>query len=103
MSAPLVGTVVGDRFVLEELTGSGGMGEVYRARDRESGERVAVKMLHAGGQSHVDRFLREARALPARSPGDRSVHRARGLPVSSTSRWSGSKAKISARAVARAP
>jgi hypothetical protein len=63
MSAPLLGTVVGDRFVLEELTGSGGMGEVYRARDRETGERVAVKMLHAGGQSHVDRFLREARVL----------------------------------------
>jgi hypothetical protein len=63
MSASLVGTVVGDRFVLEELTGSGGMGEVYRARDRETGERVAVKMLHAGGQPHVDRFLREARVL----------------------------------------
>jgi serine/threonine protein kinase len=37
-----VGDVVGDRFELEALAGAGGMGEVFRARDRATGEAVAV-------------------------------------------------------------
>ena len=57
------GTVIGDRFVLEQLAGSGGMGEVYRARDRVTSEPVAVKLLHRGDAPHAARFLREARVL----------------------------------------
>lgn len=34
-----------DRFALEELIGEGTYGEVYSARDKETGERVAIKIL----------------------------------------------------------
>ena len=47
-------TVIADRFEIEELVGSGGMGEVYRARDKLTGGAVAVKLLHASaGQPEV--------------------------------------------------
>jgi hypothetical protein len=35
------------RFDLLEMVGSGGMGSVYRGRDRETGDRVAIKVLGA--------------------------------------------------------
>ena len=34
-----------DRFALEELIGEGTYGEVYSARDKETGEHVAIKIL----------------------------------------------------------
>jgi anti-sigma factor RsiW len=34
------GTVLAGRFSIEQLVGTGGMGEVYRARDAEDGGRV---------------------------------------------------------------
>src|SRR5688500_1551962 len=55
--------IVGGRFVIEELAGSGGMGAVFRARDQHSDERVAVKILHPTMQAHMARFAREARLL----------------------------------------
>jgi len=54
------GEVLADRFEIERLAGSGGMGTVYRARDRQSDEPVAVKLLSRGEE---DRFLRECRLL----------------------------------------
>jgi serine/threonine-protein kinase len=59
-------------FVLEEIVGRGAMGEVYGARDGQTGTRVAVKLLHAHMISDPDtqkRFLREAEiALRLSSP-----------------------------------
>ena len=51
------------RFVLERLTGSGGMGEVYYARDRENARPVAIKRIRFGQSDEVDRFTREVRLL----------------------------------------
>jgi hypothetical protein len=58
----LRGEVLGERFEIEMLAGSGGMGEVYAARDRSGGERVAVKVL-AAGDVHAERFAEESRVL----------------------------------------
>jgi tetratricopeptide (TPR) repeat protein/predicted Ser/Thr protein kinase len=60
-----VGEVVADRFELERAAGRGGMGVVYRARDRQTGERVALKLLTHPGPEAVRRFQREARVLAA--------------------------------------
>jgi hypothetical protein len=54
---------IGGYDILEEI-GSGGMGVVYRARHRQLGRTVALKLLRAGalaGPAERQRFLREAR------------------------------------------
>ncbi|WP_437596228.1 protein kinase [Sorangium sp. So ce590] len=64
------GDVVEDRFEIERLAGAGGMGDVYRARDRLSGEAVALKVLHGASAHDLRRFAREAEALVTlRLPG----------------------------------
>jgi serine/threonine protein kinase len=69
VSVDLVGRVVGDRFAVEHVVSSGGMGVVYRARDLEGGGPVAVKVL-AGGAELLPRFTREVEILAAiRHPG----------------------------------
>ncbi|MCQ4209779.1 protein kinase domain-containing protein, partial [Streptomyces longispororuber] len=74
------------RYELVEVIGSGGMGEVWRARDHELGRDVAVKVLRAGpsgsgagGDAEADealaRFRREARVAAAiDSPHVVAVH-----------------------------
>ncbi|WP_438011534.1 protein kinase [Sorangium sp. So ce321] len=59
------GEIVGDRFEIEGVAGAGGMGDVYRARDRWTGETVAVKVLRSSGEMESGRFAREVRALSA--------------------------------------
>jgi eukaryotic-like serine/threonine-protein kinase len=62
----VIGELIAGRYELEELTGSGGMSRVYRARDRQLARPVAVKILHerhADDPEHVERFRREARAV----------------------------------------
>ncbi|MEZ6184977.1 MAG: protein kinase [Planctomycetota bacterium] len=54
-----------ERYRLEDLLGQGGMGAVYRARDLQSLEPVAVKLLHLPSQRARERMLREIRALAA--------------------------------------
>jgi tetratricopeptide (TPR) repeat protein len=57
------GHVVAGRFEIERLAGSGGMGVVYRALDRETGGFVALKVLRSGGAREPERFQRESRVL----------------------------------------
>jgi eukaryotic-like serine/threonine-protein kinase len=57
------GDVVADRFEIDRLAGAGGMGAVYRARDRMTGELVALKTLRTEAGDVNRRFLREARVL----------------------------------------
>jgi serine/threonine protein kinase len=57
------GTVVAERFEIDRLAGAGGMGRVYRARDRQGGARVAVKVLSQAGLADDARFAREVEAL----------------------------------------
>jgi hypothetical protein len=55
--------VIADRFEIERLAESGGMGSVYYARDRMTGEPVAVKLLARANERWAERFRREAIAL----------------------------------------
>ena len=58
------GVIVGE-YQLDALLGSGGMGQVYRARPMGGGDEVAIKILlkeHVENAGVVARFLREARA-----------------------------------------
>ncbi|WP_438010403.1 protein kinase [Sorangium sp. So ce321] len=55
--------VLAGRFELERIAGSGGMGDVYRARDRHDGKPVALKLLRSSDVQLVARFQREARLL----------------------------------------
>jgi tetratricopeptide (TPR) repeat protein len=55
--------VLADRFEIERLAGSGGMGKVYRAHDRWTGQPVALKVLQSDGAAEIERFAREAEVL----------------------------------------
>jgi len=61
----LIGTILMERYRLEEQIGEGGMASVYRALDLRTGHRVAVKFLRQELQANpefLDRFRREATA-----------------------------------------
>ncbi|MGB5037623.1 MAG: hypothetical protein WBQ66_13495, partial [Blastocatellia bacterium] len=47
-ASDLVGRVVGDKYRIDRVLGSGGMGAVFAATHVHNGKRVAVKVLHGG-------------------------------------------------------
>jgi len=57
----------GERFLVEALVASGGMGMVFRGRDILDGQPVALKVLRRHGHNPTERFFREAEALAALS------------------------------------
>jgi serine/threonine protein kinase len=59
----MLGRVVGGKYELVAKLGSGGMGAVFRARHRELGTTVAVKLMLVHDPEHVQRFEREAATL----------------------------------------
>ncbi|MDI1446063.1 serine/threonine-protein kinase [Polyangium sp. 6x1] len=61
------GETLGGRFELVRLAGTGGMGDVYEARERSTGERLAVKVLRAVREDAAARFEREATILSTSS------------------------------------
>jgi phosphate/phosphite/phosphonate ABC transporter binding protein len=59
------GTTLDDKYEIEAVIGQGGFGYVYRARERLTGETVAIKELvpgFFGDAQMVQRFIQEARA-----------------------------------------
>ena len=62
----MVGELIGGRYEVEELVGSGGMSSVYKAHDTLLERHVALKILHehhTADDEYVERFRREARAV----------------------------------------
>ncbi len=59
-----------DHFDIGEIAGKGGMGIVYRARDRRTGAPVALKVIRVQTAADQERFLREGKVLAdLRHPG----------------------------------
>jgi eukaryotic-like serine/threonine-protein kinase len=64
------GQLLAGRFEIQHHVATGGMSRLYCARDRQSGDLVAVKVLQACDPHDAARFRREARILrEIRSPG----------------------------------
>jgi serine/threonine-protein kinase len=62
----VIGTLLNERFRLEEKIGSGGMSTVYRAFDETLERWVAIKLMHreiSSDSDQLERFRREARAV----------------------------------------
>jgi serine/threonine protein kinase len=51
-----VGELFVDRYEVVGRAGEGGMGLVFRARDRSSGQDVALKLLKDPDGDHLERF-----------------------------------------------
>ncbi|HUH01465.1 MAG TPA: protein kinase, partial [Kofleriaceae bacterium] len=57
------GDLIAGRFELVRFVARGGMGEVFRARDRVTGEDVAIKLVNLPQPQLGERLAQEARAL----------------------------------------
>jgi tetratricopeptide (TPR) repeat protein len=58
-----VGELFVDRYEVVARAGEGGMGLVFRARDRSNGQDVALKLLKDPDGDHLERFRQEATLL----------------------------------------
>src|SRR6185503_14095240 len=62
----VIGTLISERYRLEEKIGSGGMSSVYRAFDPTLERWVAIKLMHrdiSTDPDQLERFRREARTV----------------------------------------
>lgn len=62
----LIGNTIDDKYRIESILGTGGMGTVYRATRLLIGDAVAIKVLHPAQVSDlqaIERFRREAQAV----------------------------------------
>src|ERR687887_1967141 len=62
----VIGTLISERYRLDEKIGSGGMSSVYRAFDPTLERWVAIKLMHrdiSHDPDQLERFRREARAI----------------------------------------
>src|SRR3954471_14223153 len=62
----VIGTLISERYRLDEKIGSGGMSSVYRAFDPTLERWVAIKLMHrdiSHDPDQLERFRREARAV----------------------------------------
>ncbi|MBL8150847.1 MAG: serine/threonine protein kinase [Blastocatellia bacterium] len=60
-----LGITIDGKYLVEEMVGQGGMGNVYKAKHLQMDSTVAIKILHPhliSDQTSVERFRREARA-----------------------------------------
>lgn len=75
---PFLDQLVDGRYKVEAFVGSGTVGSVYRARDKPSGQTVALKIWNGGAALNEQtrgRFVREAKALTTlRHPNIVDVH-----------------------------
>lgn len=79
-----IGDVIGDRYEILSLLGSGGMGTVYKAHDRELDRAVAIKVVRPEFASHpemIQRFKQEI--ILARQIAHRNVIRIYDLGIAS--------------------
>ena len=88
--------ILGSYVLLEQL-GEGGMGQVFKARQRKLGRIVALKVVRAerlGSSDALDRFRREMRAAANAVSPQRSPHllRRRGQGGAIISPWNCSRA-----------
>ena len=84
-------TAVRARYQIIAKVASGGMGEVYRARDSVLARDVAIKVLHrnlAGDPGFIERFRREARAAALLSHPTSSPSTTGGRPPTARISWS---------------
>ncbi len=61
----MIGRTISSRYKVYDKVGSGGMAEVFLARDLDSGEIVALKILReqfTEGEDYIERFEREAKS-----------------------------------------
>jgi len=73
-----------DRYEFIKLLGQGGMGAVYKARDRRLNRIVALKFIRGGDEQMTRRFMQEARAQSrVDHAGIYSVHGSKKLVVRS--------------------
>ena len=72
------GTLIGSEYEIIEKLGRGGMGEVYRAQDRNLGRQVAIKVMpeeFSSDPERLARFEREAKLLAVLNhPNIAAVH-----------------------------